>query len=178
MKRLHCAFISATVSVGLSSILMSLALSVLPASVISFHCWSESLPVRRASPGTIAARERSLVASCSRLISSENTATFFFSVMPTWRAIFSAILVLPMPGRAAMRISSDLLRPSVLLSRSGRPVGRPGILLPEAEASLIVSNTFCMTVPIGTRPPTFLPCLRANTRLSAVSRIASAAPSP
>ena len=121
------------------------------------HCCSVSCPVRSPCPGTSAARERSLEVSCSLDISRENIATVLCSVIAAFRAMFRAMLVLPMPGRAAISTSSDLLRPRMVLSRSGRPVLRPGILLPEAAASESSSKTFCTTADIGISPPTFLP---------------------
>ena len=141
----HWAFMSETVRVGLSSMRIGDSLSVLAAAATSRHCCSVSWPVSRFCDGTSEARERRRLTSCSRDISSENTATFLCWVMATFSAMFSAMLVLPMPGRAAIRISSDLLRPRIMLSRSGSPVDSPGILLPEEAASLIASKTFCMT---------------------------------
>ena len=50
------------------------------------------------------------VASCSRLISREKTATVLWTLGHV-QATFSAKEVLPMPGRAASRIRSDLFSP-------------------------------------------------------------------
>ena len=91
-------------------------------------------------PSTSPSAESRRVTSCSRLISSENTATVLPLVLPTWRAMFSAMLVLPIPGRAATRAKSPPLRPSIALSRSGSPVEMPGMALSLAAASLIASS--------------------------------------
>ena len=118
------------------------------------------------------------VTSCSRLISSENTATVLPLVLPTLRAILSAMLVLPMPGRAATRAKSPPLRPSMVRSRSGRPVEIPGMELSLAAASLMASNTRCTTLATGVRPPVSRSRLSAYILRSAASSILSACPEP
>ena len=70
---------------------------------------------------------KSLVTSCSLDISRENTATVFSGdALATDSATFRAILVLPIPGRAARSSRSDLFRPLIFLSTAERPVDRPG----------------------------------------------------
>ena len=157
---------------------MSQALSVLAAAATSRHCWSVRRPVNRFCEGTSAARERRRVTSCSRDIASEKIATFLCCVIATLSAMLSAILVLPMPGRAAMMTSSDLFRPRIRSSRSGRPVDNPGMRLPEAAASLIASKTFCMTWRISLRPPLPRFSRTACSLASAASSTSSAAPLP
>ena len=65
-------------------------------------------------------------ASCSRLISREKTATVLWTALATFRATFSAKEVLPMPGRAASRIRSDLFSPVIFWSTADIPVESPG----------------------------------------------------
>ena len=74
--------------------------------------------------------------SCSRDISREKKATVLFVFLATLSAMLRAMEVLPIPGRAAMRMRSDLLRPLIFLSRSRRPVDRPGISWPDWASSL------------------------------------------
>ena len=70
------------------------------------------------------------VTSWSRDISSEKTATVWPDSLAAFRATFSAILVLPMPGRAASNSRSDLFKPLILPSTAEKPVDRPGRVLP------------------------------------------------
>ncbi len=74
-------------------------------------------------PGRAEASRR--ITSCTEGISSEKTATAFFSFAATWSAMFIASDVLPMPGRAASTISSPPCRPVSCSSRSMKPVDRP-----------------------------------------------------
>ena len=62
------------------------------------------------------------------------------------RATFRAILVLPMPGRAASSSRSDLFRPLIFRSTADRPVDRPGGSLPA------VSLASCSITSLSTEP--------------------------
>ena len=86
---------------------------------------SERKPLLSLLESTSASVESILVASCSLDISSENTATSLLECLATFVAIFSANEVLPIPGRAASIIRSDLLRPVVIVSRRVYPVFAP-----------------------------------------------------
>ena len=148
--RRHLAFMSATVSSGLSSMRMFSPESTAAALAMFTQSCSRRLPVTRRWFSTVAWLERMRVTSCSRDISSEKTATDLPLERATLSAMLSAILVLPIPGRAASSTRSDLLSPFVLSSSTLRPVGRPGsVLPPEALSSLRWSRTPCSTTPMG-----------------------------
>ena len=85
-------------------------------------------------------------------ISNEKKATFFPDFFPASSRIFRAMEVLPIPGRAASRIRSDLFRPEMARSRSVRPVDRPGMALSLAASSARRSYTSMMTSEMGVRP--------------------------
>lgn len=69
----------------------------------------------RPTPATKAGR----CASCSLLISREKTATVRPPLVATFSAMLSAREVLPMPGRAAIRMRSVLLSPVITRSSAG-----------------------------------------------------------
>ena len=125
-SRRHLAFMSATESMGLSSMRMSTLFKIVAAPAIFSQSVSRRAPVFRRLFSTRASEASSRVASCSRLISRENTATVFLADLATFSATFSAMEVLPMPGRAASRIRSDLLSPVIFWSTADRPVDSPG----------------------------------------------------
>ena len=117
-SRLHLAFISATVMAGLSSTRISVWLRAEDAMESLFQSSSVSLPVTSFWLSTKLSFDKRRIASCSRDISSEKKATVLLVLFATESATFSAIDVLPMPGLAAMRRRSELLRPLIFLSRS------------------------------------------------------------
>ena len=92
------------------------------------------------------------MASCSRLISREKKTAVLPENLPTWRRTLRAKEVLPMPGRAARRMRSELLRPEMALSTSGRPVDRPGTAESDLESSSSRSSTSSTTEERGVRP--------------------------
>ena len=92
------------------------------------------------------------IANCSRLISREKKTTDLPENFPAWSKTFRANEVLPMPGRAATRSRSDLLRPAMARSRSGRPVDRPGTAESLAASSLRRSYTPRITLEMCSRP--------------------------
>ena len=141
---------SATDSMGLSSIRMSTLFSTPAAAAIFSQSVSRREPVRSRPLSTQASELKSRVASCSRDISRENTATVFFSDFATFRATFRAKEVLPMPGRAASKIRSDLFRPVIFRSTAERPVDRPGRWLSFSLISLRRSSTSGSTIRRGT----------------------------
>ena len=116
--RRHWAFMSATESMGLSSMRMRVLLS--SPTVWATRRSSLSVTVARwsFSLGSMAAPEIRREANCSRLISREKTATVFRVLRATCRAMFRAMELLPMPGREATRISSPGFMPRMQLSRS------------------------------------------------------------
>ena len=118
---------------------ISVALTICAADARRRHSSGLSCPVSIFCDGTDASRARSLLTSCSRLISSENTATVLSEFFATSIAMFSAILVLPIAGRAAISISSPLFSPRMNLSRSLSPVESPGMVFPLDAASDILS---------------------------------------
>ena len=147
--RRHLAFMSATVRSGLSSILMSVRLSVEAASAIFTQSLSRRLPEMSRPFSTSASLDSTRVTSCSLDISREKTATALPLALATLSATLSAKLVLPIPGLAAKRMRSDLLRPLILSSTALRPVERPGSVLPPvAESSARWSSTPCSTTLI------------------------------
>jgi len=84
------------------------------------------------------------IARASSLISEEKTATWcdVCSLVLPWAmfwAMFMARDVLPWEGRAAMMISSDFLRPSILLSMLVMPVVRPAAPFSPAARRFILS---------------------------------------
>ena len=89
---------------------------------------------------------KSLVTSCSLDISREKIATVLPEALAADRATFRAILVLPMPGRAASSSRSDLFRPLIFRSTADRPVDRPGGSLPA------VSLASCSITSLSTAP--------------------------
>ena len=117
---------SATDSMGLSSIRISTLFRMVAAPAIFSQSVSRRAPVLRRLFSTNASEASKRVASCSRLISREKTATVLWTALATFRATFSAKEVLPMPGRAASRIRSDLFRPVIFWSTADIPVESPG----------------------------------------------------
>ena len=89
--------------------------------------------------------DRSRVTSCSRLISREKMATVLPVALAAARAMFKPMLVLPMPGREAIRTRSELFSPMIRRSRSRRPVVIPGMVFPEAASSDRWEYTLCTT---------------------------------
>ena len=77
------------------------------------------------------------IASCSRLISSENTATVVPVVLAALTAMFMEMDVLPMPGREAMRMKSPGPKPRMYSSRSVSPEDRPVNFCSLFDASVI-----------------------------------------
>ena len=148
--RRHLAFISATLSMGLSSIRISTLFNTPAAAAIFSQSVSRREPVTSRVFSTQASELRSRVASCSRDISSENMATVFFSDFATFSATFNAKEVFPIPGRAASRIRSDLFRPLIFRSTADKPVDRPGSRLSLSLISLSRSSTSGSTIRRGT----------------------------
>ena len=161
-RRRHLAFISATLSDGLSSTRMSVCESAVAAMPILLHSSMDSWPVTSFLLSTKLSLEIRRVTSCSFDISSEKNATvfcgFFFA---TFSATFSAMEVLPMPGRAASSTRSERFRPLMNLSRSRRPVDRPEMSLPDSDSSFRRSKTFSSTVPMCSSDSFVLPRRRA-----------------
>ena len=124
--------------------------NTLAAAAIFSQSVSRREPVRSRPLSTQASELKSRVASCSRDISRENTATVFFSDFATFSATFSAKDVLPIPGRAASKIRSDLFRPVILRSTAERPVESPGRRLSLSLISLRRSSTSGSTIRSGT----------------------------
>ena len=83
------------------------------------------LPVRSCMPWMGVSKQRIRFTSCSALISREKMATVLPPRIATWAAMLRAKAVLPMAGRAARRIRSDLFRPVRMASRAENPVDRP-----------------------------------------------------
>ena len=152
LSRRHWAFISETVSEGLSSMRISVALSAPAAVPTRRHSSSERRPVWSFLLSTRPSPASRRMTSCSRVISSENTATVLPVDFAALSAMFRPMLVLPMPGRAARRIRSDLFRPEMAISTSGRPVDRPGTAESLAASSLSRSYTLRMTLEMWARP--------------------------
>ena len=147
----HLALMSATVTEGLSSMRMSVWLRVAPAMQILVHSSSVSLPVVSFCSSTKLSFARRRMASCSRDISRLKIATVFLYFFATFTPMFRAKADLPMAGRAAISSRSDLLRPLILVSRSRRPVDRPGIKESDMASSFSRSKTRCMVVPMCSR---------------------------
>ena len=79
---------------------------------------SPKLPVRRWLWSTRPSDEIMRIASCSRDISIENTATGVLAEIAAFSAMLSANVVLPIDGRPATMIRSPGCRPAVMRSRS------------------------------------------------------------
>ena len=105
------------------------------ASAMRCQSLSRRLPVTRRVFSTSPSLAMSRVTSCSRDISREKMATVLPDSLAADSATFSAILVFPMPGRAASSSRSDLFRPLILASTADRPVDRPGSVLPPLAVS-------------------------------------------
>ena len=170
---------SATESIGLSSTRRSVCASAAEATPILLHSSIVSLPVVsffRSTKLSLAIRR---VTSCCLDISREKKATVCFGCFfATFSARFSAIEVLPMPGRAASSIRSDLFRPLMNLSKSRRPVEVPEISLPDSDISSKRSKTFNRIVPMCSSESLLLPRRRAKIFFSAASRMSCAVPTP
>ena len=89
------------------------------------HSSGVRLPTRSFLLDTRASDESRRLTICSRDISRLKNATGRLLLTATLRAMFSAKLVLPMPGRAPTMIISDRLRPVVSSSRAAMPLGMP-----------------------------------------------------
>ena len=129
--------------------------------LILVHSSSVSRPVSSFWLSTKLSLDKRRMASCSRDISREKKATVFALFLATSRAMFRAREVLPMPGRAAISKRSDLLSPLIFLSRSWRPVERPGKALSERDSSSSRSKTLTSTTPMCWRVSPALPLRRA-----------------
>ena len=111
-------------------------------SIESFvHSSSVILPVVIFLPSTKLSMASRRIASCSLDISKENIATVLSYFFATFRHRFSAKAVLPIAGRAATSKRSERFRPLIWVSRSQRPVERPGIAESERLSSLSLSKT-------------------------------------
>ena len=150
--RRHLAFMSATERDGLSSMRIWVRLRAAEAAAILVQSSSLSRPVTSFLLSTKLSPEIRRMASCSRLISREKKTTVLPENLPAWSSTLRAKEVLPMPGRAASRMRSDLFSPAMARSTSGRPVLRPGTSLSWAESSLSRSYTLRMTVEMCSRP--------------------------
>ena len=134
------------------------------------HSSSVSLPVLSFVPPISASLESRRLASCSFDISSEKNATVFLDLHATFRAILSAKLVLPIPGRAARMIRSERLRPVIIRSRSPIPVGIGFILLSVSLLSASSRSKVCRITELIRSSPCFsLPCLMSKIFCSAES---------
>ena len=125
-RRRHLAFMSAAVSMGLSSMRMSVSRRTRPAWVIFPQSEGLSRPVMRRPRSTRPSEDIRRTRSCSRLISREKMATVLPLCLATLRAMFRAKELLPTPGRAARSTRSDLLSPWIFWSTAEKPLGRPG----------------------------------------------------
>ena len=83
----------------------------------SFQSELLSRPVRNAWLSMLAVLERIRSVSCSQVISRLKMMVGTFCWRATLVAMFSAKLVLPMPGRAAKMIRSERPRPVSTVSR-------------------------------------------------------------
>ena len=140
LMRLHLLRISMTPMPGVASMMMSFSDMRPMDSRTSSSSSSVRSPLSSFLLFTLASMAMRRLPRASFAISSEKMTTLLSSFIATFWAMFSASAVLPMDGRAAMMIRSDLCRPFSLLSRSLKCVARPGIAPPCALASLIVSR--------------------------------------
>ena len=159
--RRHLAFMSATERDGLSSIKIWVWFRAAEAAAILVQSSSPSLPVTSFLLSTKDSLEMRRMHSCSRLISKEKNTTVLPENLPAWSSRFRAKEVLPMPGRAASRIRSDLFSPEMAMSTSGRPVDRPGTAWSLAASSLSRSYTPRITLEMWVRPWAARPCRMA-----------------
>ena len=138
-----------------------------------------SMPFRSFWESTSDSVESIRLASSSLDISSENTATSLSLRRATLVAMFSAKEVFPIPGRAAIRISSDLFRPEMVVSRYLKPVLAPRYFSRSGPAILPIWSYASQTAsPILVSPRTSLPCRMSKIRCSAASISACALCSP
>ena len=137
---------------------MSMQLRADAASAMRCQSLSRRLPVMSRWFSTSPSLAIRRVTSCSLDISSEKMATVLPDSRAADSATFNAILVLPMPGRAASSSRSDLFMPLILASTADRPVDRPGTLLPPralSSASWLITSPSTMltgTMPWALRP--------------------------
>ena len=157
----HLALMSATVTEGLSSIRMSVWLRAAEAIQSFAHSSSLSFPVASFCSSTKASLANKRMASCSRDISRLKMATVFLYFFATLTPMFRAKADLPMAGRAATSRRSDLFRPLIRVSKSRRPVDRPGIRESDCASSVKRSKTLCRVVPMCSRLSPRSPLRRA-----------------
>ena len=138
-RRRSFAFISETVMPAVSSMNICAPLKTWAVCTSFTQSASSSEPERRRLLSTKASQERILEVICSLLISRENIATLRF-LRATFTAILRAKLVLPMPGRAAISIRSDLLSPPIFLSTALYPVFIPRNFSLSGPASLFMRS--------------------------------------
>ena len=150
--RRHLARMSATDTVESSSMRMWERFRDSVATMIFSQSSGPRLPVTSFLLSTKHSLEMRRRASCSRLISNEKKTTFFPDFLPASSRMFRAMEVLPIPGRAASRIRSDLLRPEMARSRSVRPVERPGMAESLAASSSSRAYTSSSTWEMGVSP--------------------------
>ena len=128
----YCCFIrralarnSKIVSAGVSS-MYNLAFTRL--WIFEFNCchsWLSRSPFFSFSAGSSLSLERSLVTSCTEVISSEKIAIARLYPTAALRAMESTKAVLPIPGRAASTIRSAFCQPPVRSSSFEKPLGTP-----------------------------------------------------
>ena len=111
--RRHFAIISGTVMPEFSSMRIDIDCSDSVAPAMRSQSVSSSVPMRSFLLSMSASLESIRVASCSRDISSWKMTTVFPLRLAAFTAMFRAMAVLPMPGRAASRIRSLLLSPPI-----------------------------------------------------------------
>ena len=106
------------------------------------------VPLRILESSTLASMARSLIPSCSLLISSENMTTLLCCFMAAFCAMLSIRADFPMDGRAARMTRSEFWKPDVILSRAVKPEGSPGSFPPFFSISrmdlMSVSRTSCI----------------------------------
>ena len=124
--RRHLALMSATDREASSSRYILAWLNVAVAMATRFH---SSSPTMRPLLSFLLSIRHSVatrrIPSWARLISRENTATLLPECLAASAPMFMAREDLPMPGRPATMIRSELFSPEMRRSRSMRPVEMP-----------------------------------------------------
>src|SRR5205814_1660655 len=129
---------SVTVSRLDSSTKIGACCSSLDAAEIAVNCCVERRPRRMRLPSISASIDTRRCTTCISLISIEKNAQVFRCATAACSTMFSARLVLPRPGRPAIRIRSEGCRPPVFLSTDSIPV-RDEVRLHVRESDLLAS---------------------------------------
>ena len=177
LRRRAFARISRTPIDAVSSMKIRAWVSVDIASVSFGQSRSPRNPVRRRWLSIAASDVSMRRNNCSFDISRLKKPTVIAFFVPTYCAMFSTRLVLPIAGLAATMIRSDGWSPAIISSSSLKPVGTPVMSCFRACACSTAAKLALARSPIATNPPWIDPSAILKMSRSASSITVSASSS-